>query len=196
MTTMTDPAPSTDRPRRWWRRPAVLIPLAAVVTIALVVGLLLFQPWKLVIDDRVDEALPSSAVAEAPSGEEQPAAPPRKEPVVLATGSFISHEHGTSGKVRILRLTDGQRILRIENLDTSNGPDLKVWLADAPVIEGTGGWFVFDDGPYVSLGDLKGNVGNQNYPIPDSVDLSDYRSVSIWCERFRVSFGAAELERT
>jgi hypothetical protein len=45
----------------------------------------------------------------------------------------------------------------------------------------------------VSLGDLKGNKGNQNYPIPADVDLADYTAVSIWCERFAVSFGAAEL---
>ena len=55
------------------------------------------------------------------------------------------------------------------------------------------GWRVFDDGAYVDLGSLKGNKGNQNYPIPADVDLSDLTSLSIWCDRFDVSFGAAEL---
>ena len=54
--------------------------------------------------------------------------------------------------------------------------------------------FVFDDGPHVVLGPLKGNVGSQNYPIPDNVDVKDYSAVSIWCARFHVSFGAAELK--
>ena len=112
---------------------------------------------------------------------------------MLAEGSFISHEHATTGTVRILELPDGSRVLRIEGLDTSDGPDLKVWLSDQPVIDGVDGWGVFDDGAYVSLGDLKGNRGNQNYPIPADVDLADYTAVSIWCERFAVSFGAAEL---
>jgi hypothetical protein len=85
-------------------------------------------------------------------------------------------------------------VLRIENLDTSNGPDLKVWLTDAPVIEGEDGWRVFDDGAYVDLGALKGNQGSQNYTIPADVDLSDLTSVAIWCDRFSVSFGAAELQ--
>jgi hypothetical protein len=46
----------------------------------------------------------------------------------------------------------------------------------------------------VNLGRLKGNQGNQNYRIPADVDLSRYTSVSIWCDRFNVSFGAAELK--
>ena len=46
---------------------------------------------------------------------------------------------------------------------------------------------------YSSLGELKGNHGNENYVIPASLDPAGFRSVSIWCNRFNVSFGAAEL---
>ncbi|MBB4750042.1 DM13 domain-containing protein [Actinoplanes lobatus] len=55
------------------------------------------------------------------------------------------------------------------------------------------GWYVFDDGRHVDVGALKGDKGSQNYPIPDDLDLTVYRSVSIRCERFHVSFGAAQL---
>lgn len=113
---------------------------------------------------------------------------------MLATGKLITHEHETSGTVQIVRLADGRRVLTLENLRTSDGPDLHVWLTDAPVIDGEDGWKVFDDGRYTDLGDLKGNIGNQVYPLPDDLELSPYSSVSIWCERFSVSFGAAELE--
>ena len=109
---------------------------------------------------------------------------------MTAEGTFISHEHPTAGTARIITLEDGSRVLRLVGLDTDNGPDLKVWLAAAPVIEGRDGWFVFDDDEYLSLGALKGNKGNQNYPIPDDADISDLTSVTIWCERFSVSFGA------
>ena len=112
---------------------------------------------------------------------------------MLAHGTFISHEHPTTGTVRIVQLPDGSRYLRLEDLDTSNGPLLKVWLTDAPVQRGSAGWRVFDDGRWVELGALKGNEGDQVYPIAPDVDLSLYRSVSIWCARFAVSFGAAEL---
>jgi hypothetical protein len=61
------------------------------------------------------------------------------------------------------------------------------------VIEGTAGWYVFDDGTHLDLGALKANKGDQNYEIPAGTKLGDYRSVSIWCARFAVSFAAAEL---
>jgi len=125
-----------------------------------------------------------------PSAEETP------KRTVTAEGTFISHEHPTAGTARIITLEDGSRVLRLVGLDTDNGPDLKVWLAAAPVIEGRDGWFVFDDDEYLSLGALKGNKGNQNYAIPDDADISDLTSVTIWCERFSVSFGAAELIST
>ncbi|MFE7443001.1 DM13 domain-containing protein [Streptomyces chartreusis] len=151
-------------------------------------GLYWFQPWKLWQDTTVEEALPAAVGTSAPAS----TAP---GPRTLAGGELISHEHATSGSVKLLRLADGSHVLRLEDLDTSNGPDLRVWLTDAPVQEGVGGWRVFDDGAHISLGRLKGNKGSQNYAVPEDVDLSRFSSVSIWCDRFDVSFGAAELAR-
>jgi len=172
--------------------------LGALVAIALVVLAVLgfvFEPWALWTDKTVNEPLPSAQPATAslepsdvrPSREQAPA------PKVLARGDLISHEHETAGRVLILELSDSSRVLRLEDLDTSNGPDVEVWITDAPVIEGSAGWHLFDDGEYVELGDLKGNHGNQNYELPESVDLAEMRSVSLWCDRFNVSFGAALL---
>ncbi|MBD0419421.1 DM13 domain-containing protein [Streptomyces sp. TRM S81-3] len=169
-------------------------------------GLYWFRPWKLWQDETVQEALPgataaSEAPAGAPSGTPSGApsdaspAPSPAGPATLASGELISHEHATSGTVKLVRLTDGSHVVRLENLDTSNGPDLHVWLTDAPVKEGQAGWHVFDDGDHVSLGKLKGNKGSQNYTVPAGVDPSGFTSVSIWCDRFDVSFGAAELAR-
>ena len=96
----------------------------------------------------------------------------------------------------LLRLADGSRVLRVEDLRTSNGPRLQVWLSDAPVLAGQDGWTVFDDGRHLDLGDLKGNIGSSNYPVPADVDLADLSSVSIWCARFHVSFAATKLTPT
>ncbi len=115
---------------------------------------------------------------------------------MLARGDLISHEHATTGSVQLLGMPDGSRVLRVADLQTSNGPLLKVFLTDAPVLPGTDGWGVFDDGRWVDLGELKGNIGSSNYALPAGTDLTGLTSVSIWCDRFNVSFGAAELVPT
>lgn len=200
---------------------AALIAAAAVAVVIAAVALPLFQPWRVFTDKVVDEALPGEVPISTPSSSTtpptvsatppsarptqastQPATPPKSPPatspaatgpVRILTGRLITHEHKTTGTVSVLRLPDGGHVLRLENLSTSDGPDLKVWLSDAAVVEGRAGWHVFDDGKYHNLGKLKGNHGNQNYPIPASVKLSDFGSMSIWCDRFNVSFGAASL---
>jgi hypothetical protein len=191
------------------------IAATAVAVVVAAVALPLFQPWRLATDKVVDEAFPGTVpisttsssttpptVSVAPKQPTQrptqqpaqsPTQQPRPQPKVLLTGKLITHEHRTSGTVAVLALPDGSRILRIENLDTSDGPDLKVWLSDAEVVPGRAGWHVFDDGQYRSLGSLKGNHGNQNYPVPHDLNLDTFRSVAIWCDRFNVSFGAAAL---
>ncbi len=175
------------------KRKRVLAVLAAGLVVAVAAGLYWFQPWKLWVNETVQEALP---VAQTSAPLSASAAPAPKEPAIVATGELISHEHATSGGVRILRAPDGSLVLRLENLDTSNGPDLRVLLTDAPVLPGKDGWFVFDDGAHVSAGKLKGNKGSQNYTLPEGTDLARYSSVTIWCDRFDVSFGAAELTKT
>ncbi|MER7465415.1 DM13 domain-containing protein [Streptomyces sp. NPDC097981] len=174
------------------RRGRVLTGVLITAALVLGAGLYWFQPWKLWQNDTVNEALPTGPAAPAP-GSSRAAAAAAPGPQTVAQGTLISHEHSTTGTVKLIRLPDGSRTLRLENLDTSNGPDLRVWLTDAPVKEGKDGWFVFDDGKHVSLGKLKGNKGDQNYEIPADVNLADYSSVTIWCNRFNVSFGAAPL---
>lgn len=179
-------------------------PLTWVALVALAgagaFGLYWFQPWKLVVDERVDEALSSPAPVAAPTiapAPRSPSASPTPEPAgpaLVSESEFISHEHTTTGTARVIRLPDGSHQLELVGLDTSNGPDLRVWLTDQPVIEGRDGWHVFDDGAWVELGELKGNQGDQVYDLPDDVDPADYTSVSIWCLRFSVSFGAATVD--
>ncbi|WP_290061788.1 DM13 domain-containing protein [Amycolatopsis solani] len=179
------------RARRLLTRPWFL-GATAVALVVVAAGLYWFQPWQLWVDEAVQEDLPPAAAA-APAPTSASASAPAPQPAELATGTLISHEHETSGTVRIVRAADGSLVLRLENLATSSGPDVHVWLTDAPVKPGQAGWSVFDDGRHLDAGKLKGNRGNQNYALPADVDLTKYTSVSIWCDRFDVSFGAAEL---
>ena len=173
-------------------------PLTWIIVGLLVVGgslgLYWFQPWKLFTSRTVNETLPSVDVAPPPTpGVTATPNTPAPRNLLLASGTLITHEHRTSGAVRLVHLADGRIQLVVTDLSTSDGPDLRVWLTDRPVIEGRDGWHVFDDGRYVELGRLKGNRGNQVYDVPAGTDLTGLVSVTIWCKRFSVSFGAADL---
>lgn len=90
--------------------------------------------------------------------------------------------HNAEGVAKLTQVGDGTNILRLENLKATNGPDLYVYLsADKTASD------------FVSLGRLKGNMGNQNYEIPNGTDLTKYNNVLIWCRAFSVLFGSAQL---
>ena len=173
--------------------------LVGAVLAVLALGLWAFEPWRLFTSSEIDEPVPTAGVAAAPSatsapserpvaGTPFPAPPPRDR--VLSSGAFVPAEHATGGRARVLRLADGRRFLRLESLATSDGPDLHVWLSDQP---SGGDWGSYDDGRYVRLGELKATNGNQNYVVPDAVDLAGLTTVVIWCDRFDVAFGTASL---
>jgi hypothetical protein len=180
------------------RKPITWVVVAVVLVVGGVIGLAWAQPWDSSSEDgdRVDEALspqPPDPTAETATSPSEPSTQPAG-PAPLTEGEFITHEVATTGTARITRNPDGSHQLEIVDLATSGGPALRIWLTDQPVIEGEDGWHVFDDGERVDLGALKGTAGNQLYEIPDDVDPADFTSVSIWCEQFAVSFGAAPLD--
>jgi hypothetical protein len=90
--------------------------------------------------------------------------------------------HKAQGVAKVINLADGRTFLRLENLKTTNGPDLYVYLSTGK-----------DVSDIVSLGKLKGNIGNQNYEIPTGTDLAKYNTVLIWCKAFSTLFGSAKL---
>jgi hypothetical protein len=100
-------------------------------------------------------------------------------------GNFIDAGdgfHKAEGVAKVIDLTDGRTFLRLENLKTTNGPDLYVYLSTGK-----------DASEIVDLGRLKGNIGNQNYEIPARTDLSKFNTVLIWCKAFSTLFGSAQL---
>ncbi|MFQ6011269.1 MAG: DM13 domain-containing protein [Nitrososphaerales archaeon] len=102
----------------------------------------------------------------------------------LSQGTFMGADssHEASGSAYIFQSNNGSRFLRLESFETTNGPDLFIYLAsDTGASE------------FVDLGRLKANIGNQTYVIPSNVDLSDYDYALIWCKAFRVLFGSAKL---
>jgi len=147
-----------------------------VLAIALFAAWYAFRPERLVMNRRVNEALPAAAETSATD--------------VLESGTFFGVMHPTTGTATIYRLADGARILRLTNFRTSNGPDVHVYLVAADNANDSA---TVKRADFVDLGTIKGNIGDQNYALGHDLDLSKYRTVSIWCKRFAINFGAAPL---
>jgi hypothetical protein len=160
--------------KKTWMKVAI-----AVVVVVAVALFYWFRPDRLFTNVRVDEGMP----ANQSSASTQP----------VEVGTFYTILHPTSGTATIYKMGDGRRVLRFTNFDTSNGPDVHVYMVasddakDAATVARAG---------FIDLGSIKGNVGDQNYTLPTDLDLAKYRAVSIWCKRFSVNFGAAALKPT
>jgi len=147
----------------------------AVLAIALFAAWYAFRPERLVVNRRIDEAFPAAGAA---------------SPQIVESGTFSGVMHPTAGTATIYRLGDGSRILRFTNFRTSNGPDVHVYMVAAEEARDTE---TVMRTAIIDLGTIKGNIGDQNYALAADVDLSKYRTVSIWCKRFAINFGAAPL---
>lgn len=152
---------------------------AAVGVPLLIVAWWAFRPEKLWINQRVNEQAPFAATSDS-----QP----------LYTGLLTGKAHPTSGRASIYRMPDGKRYLRLTDFTTSNGPDVHVVLAESGD-QGLTKDFVKGELTSVELGPLKANQGDQNYDLPDSVDLKKFDAVVIYCEQFHAVFGLARLEQ-
>lgn len=174
----------------------------ALLTIAVLAALgaawYAFRPERLFVNQVVSEPGPAEAMAATmpngtmsrPTNDNEYAAADVRVPRELAAGKFHSGSHETAGMATIQELSGGQRVLRLSGFHTSNGPDVQVLLVAADDV--TDNATVTKAG-FVHVGALKGNIGDQNYELPANVDLSKYRSVTIWCRRFGVNFGTAPL---
>ena len=110
----------------------------------------------------------------------------------VATGTFRDADasHKGAGNAAILTTAGGTKLLRFTDFQVTNGPDLEVWLVAEADPQNSQ---AVKDSQWISLGSLKGNIGDQTYTIPEDTDLSAYGSVVIWCEQFGVLFSPASL---
>ncbi len=167
----------------------VALPITAAIAVIAV-----YFASPLFINATVNEPLPTAASMMEKDhtmvDKEKKAMMENQEPLTIFTGKFAGAGdgiHNAEGISNILAVNDGQtehRVLRLENFKSTNGPDLYVYLSKDPRSIGKGS---------IELGRLKGNIGNQNYHIPENVNLNEYKNVLIWCKQFSVLFGYAEL---
>ena len=192
------------------KKPALTIAIVAVVVVA--IGA--FAWWllsPLLFDKTVEEEFPLAQAATVPEGmtrgdvemtmatmakmdspAEEAMPDEMAESGTVKTGQFRDADrfHRGSGTATIHRLPDGSHVLRLETLDVTNGPALVVILSPHPNPSSSAD--VHQTG-YVELAKLKGNKGNQNYPLPDGVDPATFNSVVIYCKPFKVVFSVAPL---
>ncbi len=118
---------------------------------------------------------------------------------LLLTGDFapITPIRLASGTASIYRLSDGRRVLRLENLEAMNGPELHVLLSAYPNPT-TQADLDQVANLQIDLGPLKGNTGNQNYMIEDPAFNADNfaeGSVVLYSVPYETIFSYASLRQ-
>ncbi len=164
------------RARPGLKRPVQLTYLATAVVIASVFA------WTTFRDETVvEEVATGVADSQAPAGSGDAGN------VEVASGTFEGLAHGASGTAAVVELASGERVLTFTDLETDNGPDLRVYLASADPARGG------ELGESKDLGALKGNRGSQQYVVSKDIDVERLSTVVVWCRAFSVGFTSARL---
>ena len=157
------------------------LPIIASVIVVGLIATFAISPY--FTESEVDEAIPTGTIIS--TMEETMMKETMMKETIHYNGVFVGVGdgiHDAQGEAYTIPLENGSNVLRLENFRSTNGPDLYVYLStDKNASE------------FINLGELKANSGNQNYQIPDDVDLEKYNQVLIWCKAFGVLFGNAEL---
>ncbi len=110
---------------------------------------------------------------------------------LFATGTFIHATpsdpiHWGRGKVTVY-----ERAVFLEpDFEVGPGPAYHVYLVPKSGIRSEAD---MKNVMFVDLGRLRAFKGSQRYAIPAGVNLKDFPSVIIWCERFSVLISPADL---
>jgi len=158
--------------------------LLIIILIIIILAWYLFRPERLFISKKVSEDFPATKTTETTQQQQAPQ--------LAYKGNFHGVAHETKGVASIYQLPDGKKVLRLTEFQTSNGPDVQVYMVAAD--DSNDNETVTNAG-FIHIGALKGNIGDQNYDLPADIDLNKYRSVTIWCRRFGVNFGTAPLTK-
>lgn len=101
---------------------------------------------------------------------------------ILYEGKFMNEVHPTSGTITITENTDGKRMINMMNLVSDSGPDLRLYIAENK-----------DALNFIEIVSKPKN-GTYSLDIPNNIDFSKHKFALIWCKRFSVLFGSAELK--
>lgn len=137
-----------------------------------------FRPELLFVPRTAHDAFPAANAGTGP-------------PVALSSGRFHGVAHRAHGMATVYQTPGAGRTLRLSGFETSNGPDVRVYLIAAADASDDA---TVTRGGFVEVGPLRGSRGDQNYPLPPALDVSRFHAVTIWCRRFQVNFATAPLK--
>ena len=163
------------------------IVIVIVIVMVFVAGYYFVWPYFDVIErnDSLPEPVPPFVKKEIVDGVmEEMVMGEEGEPSALGPYTIVATPgHPASGIVRIFDTESGY-VVRYEDYETINGPDLHVYLSKT-----------LDAKEYIDLGPLKATKGNINYEVPLEVtDIGEYGYVLTWCKPFNVLFNYAEVK--
>ena len=102
---------------------------------------------------------------------------------VLASGKFRGKSgHAVSGGVKVVKTTDGIRVVLEPDFRFDGAPDPKLGFGKNGYVKST------------QFSALKSNSGEQTYKLPASLDPAAYGEFWIWCQRYSVPLGFATLK--
>jgi hypothetical protein len=147
------------------RRAKIAILVVAILVVAVPLGVWLAAP--LFIVTQVNVPAPESF----------------SEVVKQGTWRGQDDFHVASGTAKILGNGQGEYILRLEDFNVRNGPDIEFFLS-ADAVVGAGD---------VALGDVPATTGSYNVAIPAGTDIGTVSYVLVHCVPFNVLFATAAL---
>jgi hypothetical protein len=189
------------------RSPGLLAPVAVALGLAtLAGGAYIYPSGASEVDEEIAVAEPTAEPssgpeaagresggerAEAGGGERGQDSGPAQN-VEVASGSFegVSGHSGT-GEAAVIELAEGGRVISFGDFEVdpgAGGQDLRIWLSagdpdsDSAATE-----------DYVEVAPLRGEAGDQQYELPEDVNLDRYSSVVIWCVPFTTRIAQADL---
>ena len=102
----------------------------------------------------------------------------------LSTGNFVGKsDHITTGQVTLEKTTGGYQLNFASDFSLDGAPDPIVAIGNSDVYQAEN-----------KIGALKNITGSQVYQLPADFTPGQFSQVYIWCEKFSVPLGIADLE--
>lgn len=174
-------------PRRW------VLAATAILVVAAAVGALAYLRWFAPEPSTTaDEPLPD--LGHRADGQGSGTA----GPAALRTGTFRGADdfHFARGTVALHQAANGTYLLRFEDYDAREGPDVYLYLTreagdgNAAEVEGEGLRLRVPGGEADGRATVRGSF---NVFLPEGTDALQYHGVTIWCDQFDQLFGHAAL---